>query len=289
MTKIHLGHTLEDMHITRHNGPGWRVNIWVQGCVHRCTQDCLNPHYLKPGGGFTYTPEEVYQGIIKSIAADSHPVEGITVLGGEPLEQSEDLAELLGLIKTTPLSTMVYTGFIYENLLKTGSNTQKQVFEYTDILVDGPFLAKEYDQTIAWRGSKNQRLICLSNRYTLKELGTPFNDKIQSKAFFQALKYEELPKAFEFFIKKVINKKLEEYETKRKLDIDGQISLQLTALFKNNPQNNSVLRAVENFTYDQLNDDLLHTLIDKEGKTIKVTSELFGLASDKPTKVKGEI
>ena len=98
------------------------------------------------------------------------PIEGITVLGGEPSEQSEALSVLLQKVQQLGFSTMVYTGHIYEEFDKSIHDW----LTYTDILVDGPFLEEEYDTTIPWRGSKNQRILCLSERYTEQSLQEAF-------------------------------------------------------------------------------------------------------------------
>ena len=74
---------------------------------------------------------------------------------------------------------MVYSGNTYETL-QLQPNAQGWL-QHTDILVDGPYLEEEYDDYLAWRGSKNQRLLCLSDRYTQEMLDTAF--KKQGKGF----------------------------------------------------------------------------------------------------------
>jgi anaerobic ribonucleoside-triphosphate reductase activating protein len=108
-------------------------------------------------------------------------IEGVTVLGGEPLDQAEALAELFEGMRTVGLSTMLYTGHVYEALRDAGGGAVRRVLANLDVLVDGPFVAEEYDERIAWRGSRNQRLICLSTRYDKHELDRRFQE--QRKAF----------------------------------------------------------------------------------------------------------
>ena len=41
----------------------------------------------------------------------------------------------------------------------------KRLLEHTDILIDGPFIQDEYDEERDWVGSKNQKVLLLSDRY----------------------------------------------------------------------------------------------------------------------------
>ena len=105
--------------------------------------------------------------------------EGITILGGEPSEQPEGLAALLEEAHRNNWTTMVYSGHTYEHL-KQQDSAQKWL-SYTDILVDGPYKEEEYDDFIAWRGSRNQQILCLSNAYTPQILEERFQE--QGKGF----------------------------------------------------------------------------------------------------------
>ncbi len=167
---LRLGHSLDALRPTLHNGPGWRVSFWVQGCVHRCTERCLNPHFLDPAGGLSYSVVEVGLAIKTAAEAASMAVEGITVLGGEPFEQAGPLAAMLEPLRAGGLSTMVYTGHTLEALRRRRELDVDALLEVTDLLVDGPFLPHLYGEDLAWRGSSNQRLLCLSRRYTRRSL-----------------------------------------------------------------------------------------------------------------------
>jgi anaerobic ribonucleoside-triphosphate reductase activating protein len=163
--KLKLGHRLQSLSATLHNGPGWRIGLWTQGCVHRCTENCLNPHLLNPEAGLEYDVDEVRKAI-KAVEKCSHrPIEGVTVLGGEPFEQAAPVAALLTSLRIRGLSTMVYSGHTYEHLRRQGDPGIESLLAATDLLVDGPFLPSLYDGALAWRGSANQRLLCLSERY----------------------------------------------------------------------------------------------------------------------------
>lgn len=174
---LHLAHSLHSLRPTLHNGPGRRVSMWVQGCALRCTKRCLNPHMLAPGKD-EGTPVETIIQTLRDIGKN-RPFEGITVLGGEPSEQPDGLRALLEQSHKNGWSTMVYTGKVYEDLKQEPH--APDWLAHTDILVDGPYREEEYDDFLAWRGSRNQRLLCLSDRYTNEQLGEAFAQ--QGKGF----------------------------------------------------------------------------------------------------------
>ena len=174
---LHLSHSLSSLRPTLHNGPGWRVSMWVQGCSLRCTKRCLNPHMLASNDKHKMSISQIMDAL--ETIRKRQPFEGITMLGGEPSEQPQGLALLLASCHDRGWSTMVYSGNTYE-ALQQQPNAQGWL-QHTDILVDGPYLEEEYDDYLAWRGSKNQRLLCLSDRYTQDMLDTAF--KKQGKGF----------------------------------------------------------------------------------------------------------
>ena len=181
MSKLRLGHDLDSLRATLQNGPGYRICIWVQGCVHRCTSDCLNPHFLDPSGGFSFLVSEAADAIRECSSVAITNVSGITVLGGEPFEQPEALAELLQSLRVSGLNTMVYSGHTYENLLQQDNPGITSLLDETDVLVDGPFLPNLYEDALAWRGSRNQQIHCLSSEYDQERLNDAY--KKQGKGF----------------------------------------------------------------------------------------------------------
>jgi anaerobic ribonucleoside-triphosphate reductase activating protein len=168
--KLRLGHSLDLLQPSLHNGPGWRISLWTQGCSVRCTLDCLNPQYLSPQGGRLYEAEEVAAVLIRIATASDCPVEGLTLLGGEPLDQSEAVARMLRQTREAGLSTMLYSGREFDVLRRDPNAGIAAVLELTDILVDGPFRPEEYADDLCWRGSRNQRIHCLSPRYSTESL-----------------------------------------------------------------------------------------------------------------------
>lgn len=178
---LRLGHPLDLLQATPHNGPGWRINLWFQGCSIRCTENCLNPQFLDPKKGYVYDLDTVLQVIQDTVRQDHRKVEGVTILGGEPTDQAEPLAILLEQVQAMGLSTMVYSGHPFEKLKNLHSKFMQRVLDSTDILVDSPFIPELYGDALMWRGSSNQRVLCLSDRYTPDQLESAFSR--QGKGF----------------------------------------------------------------------------------------------------------
>jgi anaerobic ribonucleoside-triphosphate reductase activating protein len=62
------------------------------------------------------------------------------------------------------LGVMCYTGYTYEYLIRSGNAEQKGLLATVDLLIDGPYIAAKH-ANLRWRGSSNQRLIALTDRY----------------------------------------------------------------------------------------------------------------------------
>lgn len=179
---LRLGHSLETLRPTLHNGPGWRIGIWVQGCSLRCTATCLNERLLSQDGGHLVTVADLVAAIAATAGADDGiTVEGITILGGEPTDQAEALVPLLDLVRSRGLSVMTYTGHTLAGLRRSPRPSIAALLERTDILVDAPYRADRYDDRLAWRGSSNQTLHLLSDRYSSGDLERAF--RTQGKSF----------------------------------------------------------------------------------------------------------
>ena len=141
------------------DGPGFRTSIYCAGCQHQCA-GCHNPQSWDFQGGHPMTTEE----IMRIIEADSFA--NVTFTGGDPMYQPEGFAELARTIRErTDKDIWCYTGFTYERLLN--NPRQRALLEQIDVLVDGPFIKSERDETLLFRGSRNQRLIDVKS--SLKE------------------------------------------------------------------------------------------------------------------------
>ena len=145
------------------NGPGARTCLFVSGCTHACP-GCFNYEAWDFEFGNEFT-KEVEDDIIESLKPTY--VRGLTLLGGEPMEPSNQraLAPFLRRVrKAFPhKSIWVFTGDLLENLQNEQSRRHTEetqsILECIDVLVDGPFVKDLYDITLRFRGSSNQRII----------------------------------------------------------------------------------------------------------------------------------
>ena len=134
------------------DGPGIRTTIFSQGCPHHCP-GCHNPETWAFGCGTLLDTDSIVE-IVRS-----NPLcRGVTFSGGEPFAQAEGFAELAQALKQLGYEVASYSGFTFEELLH-GSQAQKKLLSSIDILIDGPFLQSQKSLEIAFRGSRNQRIL----------------------------------------------------------------------------------------------------------------------------------
>lgn len=97
-------------------------------------------------------------------------LQGITLLGGEPLNQSRNLIWLLDKIRRhTQLTTFVFTGYEETELQSQGVFTT--LCELCDMLAVGRYDASQRNTSQQWIGSDNQRLIYpATSRENVKQL-----------------------------------------------------------------------------------------------------------------------
>jgi anaerobic ribonucleoside-triphosphate reductase activating protein len=92
-------------------------------------------------------------------------VEGLTLSGGEPFDQAAGLAELVATVRESrDIGIVCYTGFTLEELGSRDEPAVDDLLGATDLLIDGPYIASR-SLPGSWRGSDNQRLLCLTDRY----------------------------------------------------------------------------------------------------------------------------
>ena len=138
------------------NGPGIRCSLFVSGCTHKC-KGCFNEDYQD----FCYGNEwnsEICDKFIEMIKETQ--IKGVTLLGGEPLDQinDDDLLRLVKRIKSeTGKNIWIYSGYTYEQILQ--NEKRKEILSFCDALVDGLFVMKLKNLKLKFRGSSNQRII----------------------------------------------------------------------------------------------------------------------------------
>lgn len=148
------------------NGEGVRVTLFVSGCTNRC-EHCFQPQTWDFSYGQPFTEET--EEMLLSLLTPAH-ISGLTILGGEPFEPSNQRA-LLPFVRrvreTYPHKNIwCFTGFTYEELKTDGSHPRCEatdaLLDLLDVLVDGRFVYALKDISLRFRGSSNQRLIDLN-------------------------------------------------------------------------------------------------------------------------------
>jgi anaerobic ribonucleoside-triphosphate reductase activating protein len=147
--------------VTRAEGPGARYALWLQGCSIRCP-GCCNPHLFEPAGGVVLDPAA----ILAEMAAVRGEIEGLTLLGGEPMDQAEALVPLLRGTCALGLSTLLFSGFTLAELRARTEPAVSEVLTLVDVLVDGRYDASRPETVRRWAGSTNQRFHYLTDRYS---------------------------------------------------------------------------------------------------------------------------
>jgi anaerobic ribonucleoside-triphosphate reductase activating protein len=149
-------------------GPDHRFVIWVQGCSIRC-KGCWNKSMWE------FIPVMLMDiEVLIAMIKDEDGIRGVTILGGEPLDQSEALLILGRQIKTMGLDLMVYTGY---ELGDVQDPEARALLEISDIVVSGPYDETKRDVSHRWKGSANQTIIFQNCR-----AGTSMPDEESSEA-----------------------------------------------------------------------------------------------------------
>ncbi|WP_369968862.1 4Fe-4S single cluster domain-containing protein [Stenotrophomonas rhizophila] len=158
-------------------GPGQRLGIWFQGCSIRCS-GCISADTWGPGR----TVVDVTT-LLEQVAPWLDQADGITISGGEPFDQFDALLQMLvGLRQRTAADILVYSGHPLETL----QPMLDQARDLIDALISDPYL-EQADQSLALRGSDNQRLTLLtalgrSRLASLERASTPA-DKVLDLMF----------------------------------------------------------------------------------------------------------
>ena len=147
---------------TEAEGPGKRFALWFQGCPLRCP-GCCNPEMLPFQGGDLLAVAAVVEAVRD--AAAEHGLEGITLLGGEPLAHAASAAPLARAAHGLGLNVMVFSGYTLEEARALPDPAVAGLLAETDILVDGRYERELPDTTRRWIGSTNQQIHFLTDRY----------------------------------------------------------------------------------------------------------------------------
>ena len=152
------------------NGVGVRVSLFVSGCTHHC-KGCFNKEAWDFQYGKPFTEREIDL-IIDYLKPDY--VSGLSLLGGEPMEPSNQEA-LLPLMRRVheqypQKNVWCYSGYLFDKDILAWRLGPKEVTEeflsYLDVLVDGEFEIDKKNLSLRFRGSSNQRIIDVKKSLT---------------------------------------------------------------------------------------------------------------------------
>ncbi len=139
---------------TEAEGPYKRMAIWFQGCNILC-EGCCNPELQEIRVTHLMTIQEILDIAIES--RNRNGIEGITFLGGEPTLQ-EGLSDLANVLSKEGFGIILFTGKRYVYLSDRIKNSM-------DLIVDGKYEKEMLDEDRNLVGSKNQRIIYVTERY----------------------------------------------------------------------------------------------------------------------------
>jgi len=146
---------------SRSNGPGKRNVVWFQGCT-RCWPGCFNPETHNHDAG-----QVVSIASLADILLNGTP-DGVSISGGEPLEQPDALLNLLKELRrlAPKQSLLLFTGFSLDEVhaLPNGD----AILACLDVLVAGPYI-ESLPLGNSLLSSQNQTLHLLSSRHKLGE------------------------------------------------------------------------------------------------------------------------
>ena len=148
--------------LSKVNGPGLRFVLWTQGCSKGC-KNCFNPETWSNNIFKELSAKQIFE-VIKNFEVD-----GITISGGDPLEQENELLELLFLLKEIklPKGIILFTGFSRNEIRE--NPIRERCLSYIDVLIDGRYI-DELKTEKSLRGSSNQEFYFFSNKISSSEL-----------------------------------------------------------------------------------------------------------------------
>lgn len=149
---------------SRANGPGARFVVWFQGCTLGCP-GCFNPTTHPTAGGREAPLDE----LIAELTRAAPTVEGLSLSGGEPLQQPAAAVALLDAARALGLSTLAFSGYTIDEIRALPGGPD--VLARLDVLIDGRYVARDRLAS-GLRGSANQRVQLLTERYTRADVET---------------------------------------------------------------------------------------------------------------------
>lgn len=142
------------------NGPGIRCTLFIAGCEHRCP-GCYNARTWRADDGERFTNVHL-QRLLHDLNSHHPPRSGLSLSGGDPLfpPNTQPMLRLLRTVRQhyPNKSIWCWTGYQFETL----TASQRTLIDHIDVLVDGRYEQAQKSPELPWRGSRNQRVIPLT-------------------------------------------------------------------------------------------------------------------------------
>lgn len=152
-------------------GPGRRSSVLFQFCPLKC-KNCYVPHLHSASGGFSISVNRLADLLLDS----NFERDGVSILGGEPFAQPDELLELVKALRRQNCPHIVcYSGYTLEVLREKARFCQSigEVLDEIDILVDGAFVEALASDAGLWTGSGNQRVIDMKSLRANNQVFSP--------------------------------------------------------------------------------------------------------------------
>lgn len=144
-------------------GPGKRLVIWTIGCCRKC-RNCISPRLQTPNPNMDVNIKELFAYIKKVLGKEK--IDGITISGGDPFIQKDELLKLIKYLNKLSKDILVYTGYTYEEIEIMLSKEENEFLQNNiTALIDGPYIDELNDNKSVLRGSTNQKLYIFNRKY----------------------------------------------------------------------------------------------------------------------------
>ena len=140
-------------------GYGKRVGIWVTGCNRNC-RNCMSKSLKDKDAGVSVPVDKLLEYIGKAAGE----LDGVTISGGEPFLQIDELSELVEKITAAYTEDIiVFTGYTLEELERLHGEKLGKITKNVAAIIDGEYV-DELNHGVGLRGSSNQRIHVFKHR-----------------------------------------------------------------------------------------------------------------------------
>lgn len=148
-------------------GPGNRLGIWVFGCNRGC-KGCANPELWEAPVNCEVSLELLSNQLSTILVTNfmatetslHSPIDGVTISGGEPFNQPEELEKFIDYFKEFTDDILIFTGYKRKEL----AQYEDRIISKIAVLVDGEYLEDRNDGH-PLRGSNNQTIHYVNQAY----------------------------------------------------------------------------------------------------------------------------